>query len=49
MGLARRRYAGCGLTDGRIRWLEAGDPGLGERALEVVEESMAGRREGRDW
>ncbi len=47
--LARRQYGWFKLTDPRIRWLEAGDTGLMERALEVVEEYMSGRREGRDW
>ena len=48
LGLVRRQYGWFKLTDGRIRWLEAGDARLVERALELVEAYIAGRREGRD-
>ncbi len=34
--LARRQYAWFKHTDSRIRWLDAGEPGLEERASEVV-------------
>ena len=40
--LARRQYAWFKLSDPRIRWLDADDPGLGERAADAVSEYLNG-------
>ena len=40
--LARRQYAWFKLSDPRIRWLDADDPGLTERASDAVSEYLNG-------